>query len=516
MTGSYADTARHAVRLLSRSLGYRGDRPELAAARGAVGVLLAVAALTAGLARWLSGSSDLGVRLLLPTFALVCLFAATGPVVLLADNARGGSSSLQKVLRNLPLTGWQVVAHSWTPVALLSGVCTLVLVPPAVVMLVHGGTGWADALTATGSVIIAAYAVALVLLAASKAMLRAPSWASAHYPITLLAYLAVTAIVITGALRHRDEQSILHRAVLAPLLINDIQVNARISLEGWLVSALAALAGAVALAVIVRADVHREVSPAWPAWRVSERPSLTVGEVLHVLRSGAVLSNLIAGLMLCSALMLVLGWVDPQIGTVLAGPVSVLSVTTAGLAPRMVRGTFSVAWPAPLHGGTTWRPWFGRLTVTAGVLFAIGLTPMAVLVIAGRVAGHPSMLAVNPEALSGCLLACLGSMVGLMWLMPASVDDPPLQILGAVAYLTVSGAGTWLVTQSAERATGVGLAVGGLLLGLWLVLGAIRERTRWQLVSSATPRASAKDDLRRCADPVHPVSLKTPPERQHR
>ena len=82
-------------------------------------------------------------------------------------------------------------------------------------------------------------------------------------------------------------------------------------------------------------------------------------------RQGAVLSNLIAGLMLCSALMLFLGWVDPRIGTVLAGPVSVLSVTTAGLAPRMVRGTFSVAWPAPLHGGTTWRPWFGRLTVTA-------------------------------------------------------------------------------------------------------------------------------------------------------
>ena len=37
------------------------------------------------------------------------------------------------------------------------------------------------------------------LVAASKAMLRAPSWASAHYPITLLAYLAVTAIVITFA-----------------------------------------------------------------------------------------------------------------------------------------------------------------------------------------------------------------------------------------------------------------------------------------------------------------------------
>ena len=473
---------RHTGRVLVRSLGYRGPRPGRA-----LGVVVAVgglvtAAATAGLAVAAAGLDETSARVLLPSIVLLSGYAVAGPLLLIGDSVRGGASGhATRALAGLPLSRRQLRLLEWAPAATVSLVGTAALVPPAVAMLIRTGGTPAGSTLAICAVLASSDAAALVILAAVKLTCRGPSWRSAHYPITLLLFGVATVLVVGAALRERHDLGLVV-ALLTPLVVNDVQVagTAAAGPTGLVLAGSLAVCAAAA-AAIVASDDSRSASTVVARWRPSPRASWFVGELVHVARSGAVLANLVAAALLNTAIVAGLHMLPREAAAALALPAVLLMASLSGTTARMCRGLYHRRWPEPQLSGASLTGWLGRLSLVSLTLFGLGLSPAVGAAILGALAGNPVMSTLRAADVVVVLIIAAAVAVGLTWLLPSAPDDPAGQVLGAAAYLVVTGAVTWLVLSRDGGPTALALLVGALVAAT-PVLAARVERRRWQAV----------------------------------
>jgi len=471
-------TVRLARRRLVRSLGYRGDDPGRAFALGLIGIAIGEAVFTRLAVTYVTtqGSSPDLIHAIMPTIALLLAYTLAGPALLLAESARGQGSSLERVLEALPVSRSEARLQLWVPPLTVALACVALMVPPTVAALIAADVAAGAAVLAVTATLVVAAATAAVLLMVAKVVLRGPRWASVHYPIALLGYIVGLVLVIASVLRMDGRLTLVDRLLGLPRVLQDVQELGTLT-AGTAALTLLCAAGCLYAGLAVAARVGSGDGGDDPLirWPMSDRPHLVAADLLYVLRSPGLVSNVIAAVGVSVALVVVLFRMSPTMAQQVVTPFLTVVPTMAGLSVRMLRGMFRIVNPPQQFAGVSMADWVRRLNLVAVALFGVVVLPAAAIVFRRDLLG-----ALDLGVCIQAFVTSLAISLLLAWALPGDALDPAGQVVATLVYLVVVSMALWAVHAVAGFSSVAAVVLAGALLATVLWSSPRIERARWQ------------------------------------
>jgi len=465
-------------RRLVLNLGYRGSRPDRMYHLLVGGIVAVELCGTAGLAMYVyrQNRQTSGLSVVLPAVILICVYALAGPAILLAEGSRGSLTHVERVLETLPLARPTVRRILWLPPVLTSTVLMSLILPPAVASLVASNIPFTSALLSVTSAAATSAGFALLVLAASKLIVRGARWSAVQYPAALIASLIGAIYSLSSVVRLDDAPTPTDYVLGFPLVFDEILRRNAVPIGlGIATTVLGVTFSIVSLMVIFRTPAEASRSDRLIGWRISSTPDLRMGEILYLIRNAGLVANLLASFVLNCATVVLLMSLDRAQGRQLVGPVLSALPFMAGLPVRMTRGVYRRVWPQPELAGASLSSWTSRLCLAEVVFFLFGISPgLAVL------ARADLLRAVDGSVVAISAIGCAAVGIGLSWAIPSTTDDATSQVVAAWIYVVLASLTLLVLNNLAEWHTLAALAVSMTLLALSVLISRMVERSRWQ------------------------------------
>lgn len=471
-----------AIRLV-RSVGYRGRRP--LQALGAVLLLGAGLVVLAG-ARLAAAIADVGITedftRNVATGLVVTLAEAGGLIVLLSVlGVRSGGRRLRRVLGALPYRRSEAESITLIPALVLAALESLAIVGVGTAAVVALGHSMPLALLWTGTGHLIGLGLVAICALAVRLAARRSSWlAGVEMPTLVLVAMAVEAAILwaSGSVYLAEEPPTWGRFALLPVVVADVFAGG----ARPLVVAAVGMGCALAVAAWMRGSRDEPYAPGKPTlWRWRPGPGALLWlEVTRLARHRALMSNLVAGVLISVLAVAALLRLEPTDRAVIGDPVIHGAALVLPVALTMVRGT-SAPVPPQLVLGQSPARWAARVVLAAALL----LLPPALLVAgtAGAVAGW------SPGRIGGCLaLTTLGAAwaCAVSWLFGGAGDAPLTQAVAAVLYVLLALLIAWLVGRVAPDGGPAWFAAVGWALAIGALTPPLLEVQAWDRARAVT------------------------------
>jgi hypothetical protein len=431
-----------------------------------------------------AGSTDPSVLgALVPTATVVLLYALAGPLLLVAESSRSDGSAFERALGALPLARRDVRALLWLPPAVIALLSIALLLPPGFAALVTTGLHAGQAAAVLVATTTVATATAAALLTVCKLVLRGDRWRPTHYPVALLAFELALVAVLASAVDERLAPSLLDRALVVPVLLDELQAHGTVdpalavaaAVGGLLVTAAGMVAGAAL-------SGQQDAPDVLVRWRPAGRPRLATGELVRLVRVPHLATNVVGSFVISVAIVVVLWRVPPSSASGVASAAVVAVGVLAGVPVRLLRATVRLSTPQPQLAGIDRRAWVRALNAGALVLFAVGVLPLAAALPRSQVRHG-----LDAATTAAVLITCLAVAVALSWAVPGTVEVDASQVVATLMYLVATSVVMWLVSAVADRAPLAALGLATLALVGACALGSALEPGRWLVRGSSLP-----------------------------